>query len=303
MEENYDDEPSNSEFDSEDESTESDEESESEMEEMSWKHWFLTLRGNEFFCEVDDEYIEDDFNLTGLSSMVPYYDYALDVMLDVDISLENLSENQRDIIDTAAEILYGLIHARFVLTARGMDLMHEKYLACDFGRCPRVCCNGQPVLPIGQSDVPRVASVNVFCPKCQDAFYPRSTKHATVDGAFFGTTFCHLYLLNHPSLIPAMPEVEYVPRIYGFKIHESSPYKQQRMLMAQQAKEKEQNDSNNGKAHNQSNSNTNSSVKPPQPPSDNVGSVNSSRVNNTSTHSNSVSVDGDGSSVLERNVA
>lgn len=123
MEENYDDEPSNSEFDSEDESTESDEESESEMEEMSWKHWFLTLRGNEFFCEVDDEYIEDDFNLTGLSSMVPYYDYALDVMLDVDISLENLSENQRDIIDTAAEILYGLIHARFVLTARGMDLM------------------------------------------------------------------------------------------------------------------------------------------------------------------------------------
>lgn len=192
-----------------------------------------------------------------------------------------------------------------------------------------MCCNGQPVLPIGQSDVPRVASVNVFCPKCQDAFYPRSTKHATVDGAFFGTTFCHLYLLNHPSLIPAMyvcrmqyiqyytltcvfiflyvciyrPEVEYVPRIYGFKIHESSPYKQQRMLMAQQAKEKEQNDSNNGKAHNQSNSNTNSSVKPPQPPSDNVGSVNSSRVNNTSTHSNSVSVDGDGSSVLERNVA
>ena len=124
MQENYEDEQSNSDLeDSEETSCSSNEEEDSELEELSWKHWFLNLRGNEFFCEVDDEYIEDDFNLTGLSSMVPYYDYALDVMLDVDISLENLSENQRDIIDTAAEILYGLIHARFILTARGMDLM------------------------------------------------------------------------------------------------------------------------------------------------------------------------------------
>ena len=81
-------------------------------------------------------------------------------------------------------------------------LQYEKFQSADFGRCPRTYCQGQPVLPVGLSDLPRNYSVNVFCPRCQEIYYPRSSKHANIDGAYFGTTFSNLFLLQNPDLIP-----------------------------------------------------------------------------------------------------
>lgn len=59
-------------------------------DETSWISWFVNIRGNDFFCEVEEVFIQDDFNLTNLSSYVPYYEYALDMILDIDIPLGSL---------------------------------------------------------------------------------------------------------------------------------------------------------------------------------------------------------------------
>jgi casein kinase II subunit beta len=79
--------------------------------------------------------------------------------------------------------------------------MYEKYRLAHFGRCPTVFCQGQPVLPVGLSDLPRNFTVNVFCPRCHGLFFPKSTRQANIDGAYFGTTFPHLYLMTHPVCI------------------------------------------------------------------------------------------------------
>lgn len=205
------------------EDVESDEESEESVlshSDVSWISWFCSLRGNEFFVEVEDSYIRDDFNLTGLTSQVPYYDYALDLILDVDSPSDELfSEEQQEMIESAAEMLYGLIHARYILTSRGMSSMREKYCAADFGRCPRVYCYGFPVLPVGQSDIPCTNTVKIFCSKCEDIYYPKSSRHGSIDGAYFGTSFPHLFLQTFPELRGSEPTQRYVSRIFGFKIH------------------------------------------------------------------------------------
>ncbi|XP_010692011.1 putative casein kinase II subunit beta-4 isoform X3 [Beta vulgaris subsp. vulgaris] len=188
----------------------------SDGEDTAWISWFCNLRGNEFFCEIDDDYIQDDFNLCGLSSQVPYYDYALDVILDV----ESSHEEQNELIESAAEMLYGLIHVRYILTSKGMAAMLDKYKKYEFGRCPRIYCSGQAALPVGPSDIPRSSTVKIYCPKCEDIYYPRSKYQGKdVDGAYFGTTFPHLFLMTYGNLLPTQATKTYVPRIFGFKVH------------------------------------------------------------------------------------
>ncbi|KAI3727852.1 hypothetical protein L6452_16472 [Arctium lappa] len=192
----------------------------SDGEDTSWISWFCSLRGNEFFCEVDENYIQDDFNLCGLSSQVPYYDYALDLILDVESSHGDMfSEEQNEIIESAAEMLYGLIHVRYILTTKGLGAMLEKYKNAEFGRCSRVYCCGQPCLPVGQSDVSRQSNVKIFCPKCEDIYTPQSRFQDNLDGAYFGSTFPHLFLMTYGHLKPQKTSQEYVPRVFGFKVH------------------------------------------------------------------------------------
>lgn len=59
-------------------------------------------------------------------------------------------------------------------------LQLDKYKNYDFGRCPRVYCSGQPCLPVGQSDIPRSSTVKIYCPRCEDLYYPRSKYQGSI---------------------------------------------------------------------------------------------------------------------------
>ncbi len=81
-------------------------------------------------------------------------------------------------------------------------------------------CNNHPCLPVGTSDVFRTATVKIFCPKCSDIYFPRSKYQGNIDGAYYGTTFPHLFLMTYGYLKPPQCATTYVPRIFGFRIRE-----------------------------------------------------------------------------------
>ena len=189
--------------------------------------------GHEFFAEVSEDFIEDDFNLTGLQSQVPMYKEALEMILDVEPEEDEEEEEEEEeedddddeilgdekppgyrrgdrrharvasdlsVIESSAELLYGLIHQRYITSRPGIQQMLEKHEMQHFGVCPRVNCNGCKVLPVGRSDTPGQETVKLFCPSCQDLYTPPNSRFHSVDGAFFGTTFGCLFFMTFPEL-------------------------------------------------------------------------------------------------------
>lgn len=161
------------------------------------------------------------------------------------------------VIESSAEMLYGLIHQRYICSRAGIQQMSEKYEMGHFGCCPRTNCNQARTLPVGLSDIPGEDTVKLFCPSCLDVYVPPNSRFQTVDGAFFGRTFGALFLLTFPdydyskhgaellasnslhisrrsgdddpmingmharNIAPGLgPNKIYEPRIYGFKVSE-----------------------------------------------------------------------------------
>lgn len=109
---------------------------------LTWISWFCSLPGHEYFCEVTEDFIEDDFNLTGLNSMVPFWKEAMEMVLDVepgtappymfyfDAHRSRYASDEDaakipdvSIVESSAEMLYGLVHQRYILGRAGQQAM------------------------------------------------------------------------------------------------------------------------------------------------------------------------------------
>ena len=61
--------------------------------------------------------------------------YISDVSRDLCLFGQVLTEEQQELVESAAEVLYGLIHARYIVTQRGMQQMviHGQFFS--FSNC------------------------------------------------------------------------------------------------------------------------------------------------------------------------
>jgi len=189
--------------------------------EGGWITWFCRMEEHELLVEVDEEYVRDNFNLYGLKARIENYDKALKMILS---SEQPDAEDFRDLdfrkVYRDARELYGLIHCRYIMSPRGLTQMREKYIKKAFGECPRVLCNGQNVLPVGLWEEPNTHGVRLYCPRCQETYEPRGPNSCRdLDGAFFGTSFPHIFLQTFPNLVPLDPPVCFVPKVFGFRIY------------------------------------------------------------------------------------
>ena len=197
--------------------------------------------------EEEEEEEEDDDNESGLGEGNPRQ--------TGERKHHSRMASDLSVIESSAEMLYGLIHQRFICSRAGIQQMCEKYELGHFGCCPRTNCEQARTLPVGLSDVPGEDTVKLFCPSCLDVYVPPNSRFQTVDGAFFGRTFGALFLLTFPEfdlskrgaeIIPSasskIPDDEglvngmyakniapglgvgriYEPRIYGFRVSEQA---------------------------------------------------------------------------------
>ena len=138
--------------------------------------------------------------------------------------------------DTKVDEIHNELNTLSFPSSQNIKISFEQYAAKEFGTCPLVQCNGQPVLPVGLRDEIGVDTAKIFCPKCKSVYQPppirsRSGHHSSnsggggaVDGAAFGTTFPHLFLMTFNNLVPdPLPaNSTYIPRVFGFRVHQSA---------------------------------------------------------------------------------
>lgn len=186
-----------------------------------WIEWFLQQPRGKFFVRISEEYISNSFNYYGIRQKVNTFSAALELILKSyvqPVHADMTLASQAVVVEQQAETLYGLLHARYILTEEGLQKMYEKYKSGDFPKCPRKLCNHFQCVPYGISNDMNEYPVTIFCPCCKEVYNINNAEFQKVDGAFFGNSWVHIFLAKYHELFDGLEAKKPTPTIYGFRI-------------------------------------------------------------------------------------
>ena len=158
----------------------------------SYRDWKNNHLGRyPWLLNIPEDYIVDKFNVYGLQDDFSF----LNICCDIICGKPNLNcVPQKDIAEIREQLprVYGMIHARFILSPPGLSALKDKYDCVQYGTCPRLNCQNESLLPIGLSSQMNVSKVKVFCPCCREIFVPKT--NIDLDGAYFGPNAAHIFI-------------------------------------------------------------------------------------------------------------
>ena len=120
------------------------------QESISWIDWHCSVEGHEFLAsvsiiqfsylspQVDPLFVKENFNQSGLKKIFTNYSEALQMILGESPESDDLEKESFSVVYQQAFDLYGLIHARYIQTPKGLLQIKAKYDEHLFGNCPRV---------------------------------------------------------------------------------------------------------------------------------------------------------------------
>jgi casein kinase II subunit beta len=180
-----------------------------------WVDRFLQRSSSIYFVRVPHSFISELLGSTRFTDSVPQFEVARGLILDPEFRLD--SSLDVNVIQSQAEILYGLIHAEFLATPDGCTQLMQKRSQSTYGHCPRLFCRRTLCIPCGKREV-KAAPAKRFCPTCRHIYRFDDSIFSSIDGAYFGMDYIDIMLSLHPEIALAEPSPEYIPRIYGFRI-------------------------------------------------------------------------------------
>ena len=171
---------------------------------------FCNEERNKYFVPIDINFIQDPYNLEGITEVIPECQKVLEILTSKTLTYKHNPE---------AEKLFGLLHSRYVQTIDGIDKINIKYMNKVYGTCPRYFCNNTPLMPTSNSDEFGKSSIKLYCPCCKNVYNP-PTEYSSIDSSFFGKSFTSHFLKEHPEhLMNDNENKKYNAKIFGFELY------------------------------------------------------------------------------------